>query len=476
MAPRTATATKTKTPPKPGQEFAQAQGGPPATVSPAGQDGKKPHPMVVLREQLESRIDDLRTALPPHMPPERFIRVVLTAVQNNPDLLAADRQSLWNSCMRAAQDGLLPDGREGAIVIYNTKVRGPDGQDRWIKKAQWMPMVFGILKKIRNSGQLAMITARVVYGGDKYRAWIDDDGEHVLYEASETPDKNIVRCIFAMAKTKDGELLVEPLTPADIDKIRSISRAKDKGPWVDWWDEMAKKSAIRRLSKRLPMSSDLDDLIRRDDDLYDLTPAADDPALAAPRRAASVASAFDHFADAAAAPARIAKQPQPAAGDQGSQPEAGQGDQPRPQEGAAEEDEGSEARPDQRASEADKPKQRQAKGPAPVDPDPADEGGAEPDGDGGGPVEQAEGEAAEGDGEADQGQPEGWPATRIPKTPDEYLAYARAGIGAETNPDALPAWFKSDAERRLRNACGVTKEGFDDVQAMVKARVEQLRK
>lgn len=469
---KNATATKTRQA-KPEQEFAQAQGGPMATVPPAGQDAKKPHPMVVLREQLESRIDDLRTALPPHMPPERFIRVVLTAVQNNPDLLAADRQSLWNSCMRAAQDGLLPDGREGAIVIYNTKARTPDGQERWIKKAQWMPMVFGILKKIRNSGQLAMITARVVYGGDKYRAWIDDDGEHVLYEASETPDRNVVRCVFAMAKTKDGELLVEPLTPADIDKIRSISRAKDKGPWVDWWDEMAKKSAIRRLSKRMPMSSDLDDLIRRDDDLYDLTPAADDPALAAPRRAATVASAFDHFAGGAA-PAQIAKPQQPAAEDRHAAEGAPAGQQDA-QEAAAGEAYGSEGAQEQRASDPDKPMQRQqarAKPkPEPIaqqdDPEPAsggDDDGAEASGDDGDPAEQADQQA---DG--------GWPADRIPKTADEYLAYATTRIASGNDPDALPAWFRSEGERKLRNACGVTKEVFDEAQALVRARVEQLR-
>lgn len=226
------------------------------------------NPLVAFKQQLDVRADQFKAALPAHMPPERFARVVLTAVQNNPDLLNADRPSLWNSCMRAAQDGLLPDGRDGAIVIYNTKDGGA-----WIKKAQWMPMVWGIVKKVRNSGQLAMITARVVRQGDQYRYWFDEEGEHILYEPCDTPGD--VRLVFAAARTADGELLVEPLTLADIDKIRNASKAKDKGPWVDWWEEMAKKSAIRRLAKRLPMSSDLDDLVRRDDELYDFEGARD---------------------------------------------------------------------------------------------------------------------------------------------------------------------------------------------------------
>ena len=239
------------------------------TAAPAQQT----HPLVAFKAQLDSRMEQFTHALPAHMPAERFARVVLTAVQNNPDLLTADRQALWNACMRAAQDGLLPDGREGAIVVYNTREKDRSGSWVTVAKAQWMPMVYGIMKKARNSGQIATITARVVYAGDTYRYWIDEHGEHLLYEPSETADRNVVRSVFAMAKTKEGELLVEPLTPADIEKVRQVSRAKEKGPWVDWWEEMAKKTAIRRLSKRLPMSSDLDDLIRRDDDLYDLDAA-----------------------------------------------------------------------------------------------------------------------------------------------------------------------------------------------------------
>lgn len=430
---RTATKPRAAAPEQP----ATAQGGVPATV-------ENKHPLAKLREQLTARVSDLRTALPPHITPERFISVVLTAVQNNADLLAADRQSLWNSCMRAAQDGLLPDGREGAIVIYNSKIK-VNGQDKWIKKAQWMPMVFGILKKIRNSGQLAMITARVVYGGDRYRYWIDDHGEHVEYEPAEQQDRSVVRTVFAAAKTKDGELLVEVLAPADIERIRGASRSKDKGPWVNWWDQMAIKSAIRRLSKRLPMSSDLDDLVRRDDDLYELNPAsAAIGAVAEPRRITSTRAAFDHFAGDAPVndvdepvATRADRDPTPAAA---SASDAHDNDRGAPQADAEADDQG------------------------------ADDGGGY---DEAGPSDDAAVDRAEDEPPAaDAGA---WPADRMPKTEDEYLRYAAAKIAAGTDPDALPAWFRSDAERKLRNGCGVGKEGFDAVQKLVKDRVTALR-
>lgn len=250
------------------------------------------HPVAVANDQLRAREGEFAAALPPHIPVARFMRVVMTAIQRNPDLANADRTTLFNSALMAAQDGLLPDQREGALVIYNTKVKR-NGSDVWIKAVQWMPMIAGILKKVRNSGELSSIIARVVYAGDKFRNWIDDEGEHIEYEPGENADLNIVRCAFAMAKLKDGSIEVEVLRPADIEKIRAVSKSKDKGPWVDWWEEMAKKSAIRRLAKRLPVSTDLDDVVRRDNDLYDFETAGDASVKPALRGAAATLAAIE---------------------------------------------------------------------------------------------------------------------------------------------------------------------------------------
>lgn len=216
-------------------------------------------PMGELRNQLQRMQPQWAAALPKHIRPEHFERVVLTAIQGNPSLMTLDRRSLFQACTQAAQDGLLPDGREGAIVPFKGK-------------AKWMPMVAGLLRKARNSGQIAAIVARVVYDGDKYRYWIDEDGEHLIYEPADNPDLAIVKRVFAMAKLTDGTLLVEPMSRGEIEKVRASSQTgqKEDGPWVQWWDEMAKKTAIRRLAKRLPMSPELEDVIRRDDELYDV--------------------------------------------------------------------------------------------------------------------------------------------------------------------------------------------------------------
>jgi recombination protein RecT len=219
------------------------------------------------RDQLQNMNGELATALPPHVPVERFMRVVLTAVNGNPELLDADRRSLFEASMKAAQDGLLPDGRDGAFVTFKTKVK-KGGQDHWILKAQWLPMVGGILKKVRNSGELLTISAHVVYERDDF-AYVLGDEERIEHSPCLEADRGKPRLVYAIAKTKDGGIYREVMTIAEVEKVRNVSRAKDNGPWRDWWDEMAKKTVIRRLAKRLPTSADLDDLIRRDDELYD---------------------------------------------------------------------------------------------------------------------------------------------------------------------------------------------------------------
>lgn len=243
---------------------------------------KAENPLVRLNEQLEQRLPQFQAALPAHIPVERFKRVLLTAIQQNPKLLTADRPTLFTSSMKAAHDGLLPDGREGALVIYNTKMK-VNGVDMWFDAVQWMPMIAGIRKKVRNSKEIATWDAKVVYDKDEF---LYEDGLNLILKHKPYLDGNPgeVRAAYSVAKLKTGEVTVDVMPRWQIDRIRNMSKAKDKGPWVDHYAEMAKKTVARRHSKVLPMSTDLDDLLRSDDDLYDMEAASDKAAVNQQRR------------------------------------------------------------------------------------------------------------------------------------------------------------------------------------------------
>jgi recombination protein RecT len=269
---RTATATKQQQAPTADLLNPQPNQ-PPATVPPQQAQAKAAAPK--LSDELIELRPELEKVLPAHVSVDKFLRVVMTAISQNPDLYRADRRSLFTSCVKCATDGLVPDGREAALVIFNSKDRSLDANgkrvERWIKKVQYMPMVFGILKKVRNSGELQSITANVVLERDQFRYWVDDTGEHVTHEPNVLEaERGKLIAVYAIAKTKDGGVYVEVMTRGQIEQVRAVSRAKDDGPWKDWYDEMARKSVIRRLSKRLPMSTDLETVIRRDDETYDL--------------------------------------------------------------------------------------------------------------------------------------------------------------------------------------------------------------
>src|SRR5215204_4805628 len=157
------------------------------------------NPLVALREQLNSRIGEFKHALPPQIPPERFLRVALTAIQVMPELATVDRRSLFNALMKCASDGLVPDGRRAAIVPFRDRDKG--------QVATYMPMVAGLLARFRNSGQFKALTANVVREGEQFRHWIDEQGEHLLHEPGENDAAPIIKA-YAMATTRDGGVAI----------------------------------------------------------------------------------------------------------------------------------------------------------------------------------------------------------------------------------------------------------------------------
>lgn len=242
---------------------------------------KPPHPLVTLRDYFRERVDSLKSALPPHIKPERFIAAVMTAVQINPDLMACDRRSLFIACMRCAQDGLLPDGTDAAIVPYKDK-------------AQYMPMYQGLLRKFRNSGQFKWITAGIAYEGEQYEHWIDESGEHFKHVPSNDSADRKVRRVYAVATTKEGGFFITDLSIADVNKRRAMSRAtRDDAPWKVWPDEMMKKTALRVLSKLLPKSSDIDAFLQQDEAASLGVETAD---AITDQRGEAFGNVLDHFA------------------------------------------------------------------------------------------------------------------------------------------------------------------------------------
>jgi len=202
--------------------------------------------------QLDEYQDQLKAALPSHISVERFKRTVLTACNQTPGLLAVDRRSLFNAAVKCATDGLLPDGREAALVEFGGK-------------AQYMPMVRGLIKLARQSGEIATLSAYVVREKDEFEYVLGDD-ERLHHKPMIEGDAGKARLVYATVTFKDGTKQREVMTLAEIERVRAVSRAKNSGPWTQWWDEMARKTVIRRLLKYVTLSPEVARAVDRDEE------------------------------------------------------------------------------------------------------------------------------------------------------------------------------------------------------------------
>lgn len=231
--------------------------------APAGQ-AKPLNKYDVFKGKLEGARHDLRAYLGSDKAVARFISTCVSAVVERPELLEADQRSLLSSCKKAATDGLLPDGREAVLNIYNVKERHGNAEV-WVQKVQYLPMVAGIIKLIYGAGA-TYVDAAAVFERDQFR-FVRGDETRLTHEPCMDDEPGPIIAAYAVVKLADGEIKREVIFARDIAKIKAASKSADKGPWKTWPDQMAIKSVLKRIRKQLPMTDErLDSAIENDNE------------------------------------------------------------------------------------------------------------------------------------------------------------------------------------------------------------------
>lgn len=190
---------------------------------------------------------------------DRFLTVAVDAIVRDPNVLQADLMSLVASVRHAAIMGLEPTSvmGEGAIVVYRDNDQGGK------KVAQFQPMVRGLSKLARNSGQVRAIGVDVVRRNDhfEFRSGSNPEIVHEPYIKGLTGDEDPGDVIgaYAYAKLDSGELVPLYMSLAEIEKRRRISKSwqnsGEKSIWGQWPEEMMKKTVLRRLLvEKVPLS------------------------------------------------------------------------------------------------------------------------------------------------------------------------------------------------------------------------------
>jgi recombination protein RecT len=205
--------------------------------------GRTLKPIEEFRGALNRMDEQLVMALPRHVSVERFKRVVVTAVQQNPDLLKADRSSLFGACVTAAQLGLVTDGVLGQAYLVPYK-----------GKVQLIPGYKGLLMLARQSGEISSIEVDTIHEFDEVDLIMGDESRLTI-RPNWTSRGRIVGA-YAIARFKDGGIQRALMTKEEIDRIRDASPSKNSPAWRNHYGEMAKKTVFRRLCKMLPLSTE----------------------------------------------------------------------------------------------------------------------------------------------------------------------------------------------------------------------------
>jgi len=207
-----------------------------------------------VRELFESRKTAIAEILPKHLSPDRLIKVALGAIAKTPKLQQCTAASVFNCLVTSAELGLEPGGALGHayLVPYGTN-------------AQLIIGYRGFVELGRRSGRLSQIEAHIIYEKEKYtiKRGLTPEFAHEPMFGGDRGKPIIVYCIARLA---DGGVHIEAMSVEDVEKIRARSRSKDHGPWVTDWEEMAKKTVVRRAFKYLPMSSEIAKAIEVDDE------------------------------------------------------------------------------------------------------------------------------------------------------------------------------------------------------------------
>lgn len=203
-----------------------------------------------LIELLKGSESRLRNLLPKYMSPERMLSLVMLSVTRTPKLLECDPHTVLNSVMQAAQLGLEIGGPvPGAHLVpfYNSR--------RKVMECQMIPDFRGLIQLAVDTGSITSADPWLVYHGEKFivRGGTNPGIDH---EPDYSIDRNpqAITHAYVVFTLPSGERKFHVMSRQEIDRVRGASKASDSGPWVDWYDQMALKTVIKRGLKTVPMN------------------------------------------------------------------------------------------------------------------------------------------------------------------------------------------------------------------------------
>lgn len=206
-------------------------------------------------EFLAQNRDKIAKVSPQQSNIERMMRLAVQAVRDDKYLAKCTTPSICLSVIRAAMMGVEPNSPlgEGYLVPYGDQ-------------CQLIIGYRGLINMARRSGVVTELYAHCVHEHDEF--WHEYGNNPVLHHRPPKlgkPRGEIIG-VYAVCKMRDGAQDFEVMDIEEINKVRNMAKGakSPSSPWNQWFGEMARKTAIRRLAKRLPMSIEMAQAVEHD--------------------------------------------------------------------------------------------------------------------------------------------------------------------------------------------------------------------
>jgi recombination protein RecT len=227
----------------------------------------------------------LAERLPKHIPPAKLRRALSLAIAQNPALAQCTQASLIVAAMKCAETGLVPSGAFGHAYLIPFK-----------DQCQFIPGYRGLIDLARRSGKVSVLRAVVVRANDQFRFC---EGFEAQIDHQPALDDSPLKYVYSVVKFSDGNFDLEIMTRAQVDAVRARSRSSNNGPWVNDYDEMARKTVLKRHLKRLPLESErLEVALDEDNEVFEQAPSENVPFKAAEVKERLAAMAAEKQLDA----------------------------------------------------------------------------------------------------------------------------------------------------------------------------------
>ena len=205
-----------------------------------------------LNDYIKMMEPEIKKALPSVITPERFTRMTLTAIRATPGLASCEPMSFLAAMMSAAQLGLEPNTPLGQAYILPFR-----NNKKGITEVQFQIGYKGLIDLAYRSGEVELVQAQCVYENDTFECeyGIEPKLKHIPAEK----DRGELVKVYALFRTKSGGYGYEVMSVDDIRAhAQKYSKAYSSGysPWKTNFEEMAKKTVLKKVLKYAPLKSD----------------------------------------------------------------------------------------------------------------------------------------------------------------------------------------------------------------------------